>query len=380
MTSERVFEESVIRCSAAEALDHLHGQEEEVLDLLEAWTKGQNAAALQEAAYHATGKIKTAARRALAVLKSRGVEAPARVKGANHQASTGGAEARLLTADASGTSLLLFIDRLPDGSYNTCFFFFREGAGIAGLQTGKRGLAKLKQALREATGQSVEATVPVPVDWARQRVAAVRRTHRARGGIEPLGFDQAASLLEPVPTETLPHPFDEEGFELSPQDAATLAINSGKLHQLREFQAWLPAPEAMREFLTELGARIGAGERPAPEALNEHLKAEILNATDRYFTPDVREVLVTRLKDAALGVLAREGEQRALELAATITVVEQAGLVTDPPRDIPFLTAFFEKAVSLMLAQGNGQLRIPVPKPSASSASTAQPTDSGTSQ
>ena len=37
------------------------------------------------------------------------------------------------------------------------------------------------------------------------------------------------------------------------------------------------------------------------------------------------------------------------------------GLVTNPPRDVPFLRAFFDKAVAMMLAQGGGKLRIPVP-------------------
>ena len=42
-------------------------------------------------------------------------------------------------------------------------------------------------------------------------------------------------------------------------------------------------------------------------------------------------------------------------------VIEQCGLVTNPPRDVPFLKAFFDKAVAMMIAQSGGRLRIPVP-------------------
>jgi hypothetical protein len=87
---------------------------------------------------------------------------------------------------------------------------------------------------------------------------------------------------------------------------------------------------------------------------------EISAATDRYFGPERREQLVHSLKDSALSVLQREGETAALEVAAVMKLVASAGLITDPPRDVPFLRAFFEKAVSVLAAQGQGRLRIPV--------------------
>jgi hypothetical protein len=41
--------------------------------------------------------------------------------------------------------------------------------------------------------------------------------------------------------------------------------------------------------------------------------------------------------------------------------IAKCGLVTNPPREVPFLKAFFDKAVAMMVAQGGGRLRIPVP-------------------
>ncbi|MBE7479378.1 MAG: hypothetical protein HS104_05250 [Polyangiaceae bacterium] len=66
------------------------------------------------------------------------------------------------------------------------------------------------------------------------------------------------------------------------------------------------------------------------------------------------------MKDSALSILAREGEQKALEVAATISCIESRGILSDAPHEVGFLKGFFEKAVSLLLAQGGGSLRIPV--------------------
>jgi len=40
--------------------------------------------------------------------------------------------------------------------------------------------------------------------------------------------------------------------------------------------------------------------------------------------------------------------------------VVEAGLITSPPREIAFLVAFFQKALSWMAQQSGGELRLPV--------------------
>jgi len=47
-------------------------------------------------------------------------------------------------------------------------------------------------------------------------------------------------------------------------------------------------------------------------------------------------------------------------------VIRGAGLITNPPSDVKFLTAYFDKALSLLAARQGGQLRIPVPRPAPS--------------
>jgi hypothetical protein len=200
----------------------------------------------------------------------------------------------------------------------------------------------------------------VPVEWARYAIAAARRVHRDRGLPEPLGFTTAQTLLEPVPEASPEHPFDAEGLELADEDALEMAKASAALHNVPEFRSWLPTNTAMEELLAKVGEKLTVGETPEPGIVTEHLKSEGDAATDRFFSPDVREDLLNRMRDSAMSVLSREGEQRALEVVAAMKAIAKCGLVTDPPRDVPFLKAFFDKAIAMLIAQNGGRIRIPV--------------------
>ena len=80
-------------------------------------------------------------------------------------------------------------------------------------------------------------------------------------------------------------------------------------------------------------------------------------------------MLALRMKDSALSVIARLGELAGLQVAAVIHVIQGAGLITNPPSDVKFLTGYFDKALALLAAQQGGQLRIPIPR----AVSAAQP-------
>jgi hypothetical protein len=118
------------------------------------------------------------------------------------------------------------------------------------------------------------------------------------------------------------------------------------------------------------------GQAPEAEALSGWIKEEVGAATDRFFTPEQREILVGRLKDAGVSVLAREGEQTALQVAALIQIVSKAGLVTDPPQSIGFLRAFFEKALTLLARQNRGNLPLPVTREAPAAAEPGPPAES----
>lgn len=357
------FEEHLLRTTAEGALSAVAEVGARAESLVQAWTETGNAAAVLEVSERGQGAARKAARRALNILRSRHVEIPVlrRVASLGGEVAPDVLEAWMMAPDSSGMQLFAVASRSPLGRSRVVFVFLHGSQGVARVENATMSQSQLKDYFAKVLPGSGYSATKVPVEWTRFRIAAARRIHKDRGLPEPMGFATASSLLEPVPEEAPVHPFDEEGLEMADEDAVEMAAQSGLLHNIPEFRSWLPSNAAIEEMLSAVGQKLTPGETPDPAALAEHLKAETEAATDRFFSPETREEIVRRMKDSALSALSREGEQRALEIAAVIKVVEKCGLVTNPPREVPFLKAFFDKAVAVMAAQGGGRLRIPVP-------------------
>lgn len=362
------FDAKLLSASAADALASLSQAGAKAPQLVEAWVKAGNAAAVVEAAERGEGAVRKAARRGLNVLKARGVSVaePARVAAVSGEKPAEQTEAFLLAPDSLGNVLLAITTRSLTSRSKVAFVYLNDDLGVHRVDVGELSQSQLKDALAKALPGARYKAVSVPVDWARRRIADARARHAERQVPEPLGFSRADSLLTPVPAEPIAHPFDAEGFELSLEDAAEMVKGSAALHQLPELAGWFPDRGAVDELFAFVGKGLAdAGhdpqQEPPPEALNEQLTEQIAAATDRYFTPERRARLVVALKDAALSALPREGEEKALQISALAKVVAEAGLITNPPREIPFLRGYFEKAVSLLALQNQGRIRIPVP-------------------
>jgi hypothetical protein len=357
------FEDRLVRAAAESALSALAEAGPRAEQLVAAWLESENAGAVLEAAERGEGAARKAARRALNVLRSRGVGIPTLRRVATLGAAAGAevVEGWMMAPDSGGMQLVAVTSRPPAGRSRAVFVFLHGAQGVARVDNGNMSQSQLKEYFGKVLPGAGYGITRVAAEWARFRIADARRIQRERGLPEPLGFTTAAALLEPVPAEPPAHPFDEEGLELADDDALELAKGSAGLHNLPEFRGWLPSNAAMQELLVKVGEKLTPGQEPEPGVITGHLRAESEAATDRFFSPEVREELVRRMKDSALSVLSREGEQRALEIAATIKAIAKCGLVTDPPREVPFLRAFFDKAIALMVAQGGGKLRIPVP-------------------
>jgi hypothetical protein len=353
-----------LTASAEQALQALERASGNAVALVEAWVKAGNAAAVAVASEKAQGAARKAARRGLNVLKARGVAVPTE----RHVTSVGGEkspeieEALLLAPDSGGSVCLAITSRSATSRAHSVFVFLHDDFGIHRVNVGDLSQSQLKDALARALPGAEYRPVKVPVAWARGRIAAARKAHAARGVPEPLGFSSAASLLEPIPSEPEEHPFDGEGLELGDEDAQDLAKNSQSLHFLPEFRGWFPPKPVVDELLLKVGESLTPGSEPPPEELQQKLEIEVVAATDRYFTPERREALARMMKDSALSVLAREGEVRTLEVVATMKNIREAGLITNPPHEVGFLRAFFDKAISAMAYQDGGRLRIPMPQ------------------
>jgi hypothetical protein len=362
------LDHQLLSAPADAALASLDKAGARAVELVEAWVKAGNAAAVAEAAESAQGAARKAARRGLNVLKARGVAIPepARVSAVAGQKPAEQTEAFMLSPDSMGNVLLAITTRSPTARGKVAFVYLNDELGVHRVDVGELSQSQLKDALAKALPGARYKAVSVPVDWARRRVADARARHAERKIPEPMGFSRAESLLSPVPNEAIAHPFDAEGLELSIEDATDMVKTSAELHGLPELQGWFPDKAAVDEMFAFVGKGLSEaghdpGKEPPPEALRATLTEQIAAATDRYFTPERRAQLVNALKDAALSVLARDGEEKALQLSALAKVSAEAGLITNPPREIPFLRGYFEKAVSLLAMQNQGRLRIPVP-------------------
>jgi hypothetical protein len=365
--SSTSFAPEQVGASADRAIHFIHQAGADAPSLITEWIKASNAAAVQAVAELGEGLARKAARRGLSVLKARGVAIPAAPRTARlSNTSESARQAWLLPPDSTGTEGLVLAERQASGSYQACFVFFREGQNLLRIQSGQLGLSKIKESMQQSLGSAGYGPVSVPWEWAQYRIVERRAWHSANAVAEPLGMMGAAKLLEGAPTSPPTHPFDEEGLALGTEDAEKLARDSGALHQWPEFRSWLPGERALQDLLLRVGRRLG----PEPITSKEHLgpivKEEVAAATDRYFTPERRAVLASRMKDSGLSVLERLGEHAALQVAAIIHVIQGAGLITNPPSDVQFLTGYFDKAISLLAAQQGGQLRIPIPRATAS--------------
>lgn len=360
--SEVAFEDRLLHVGAEGAVAAVAEAGPAAAQLIERWTAASNAAAILEVSERGEGVPRKAARRALGILRSRKVPIPPlrRVATIARPSTEEIVEAWMMAPDSSGMQLFALSSRPASGRHKVVFVYLHGAQGVARVENSVLSQSQLKDYFAKILPGAGYGATKVPAPWARYRIADARRAHRERNLPEPLGLTTAASLLDPVPAEAPTHPFDEEGFELSAEDAADLAKGSAQLHNVPEFRGWLPTNASMQEVLIHVGEKLTPGETPEPGVVTTHLLAEVEAATDRFFTPDVREEVLRRMKDSALSVFAREGEQRALEVAATMQVISQCGLVTNPPREMPFLKGFFDKAVAMMVAQGNGRLRIPM--------------------
>jgi hypothetical protein len=295
------------------------------------------------------------------VMRARGVALPtrARVMKIDDRAEVS-VDATFVPPDASGVFVVTISRRDASGRNHLAEVIMREQLGIIQAGSGWLSGSKVKQIQTRAADGLGVAPVPVPVDWARHRIAVARRQNGLTGQVLPLGFEGCRDVVEPAPDAEPPHPLADLIAEVSSERAATAALMSANLHAEPEFASWLPDRAALDELLQKVGERIDPQDKDAPGKVSAVVNEEADAATDRFFSPEVRAVVALRMRDAAISVRARLGDRRASEVLGVARAVREAGLITSPPREIPFLVVFFQKALSLLMRQSGGQLRIPM--------------------
>lgn len=336
------------------------------LALVDAWVAAKNAAAIAAIAENegVASAVRKAARRALNVLKSRGVAIPDRPRVVRIGAPTPeNVEAWYWAPDAAGTAMVTIVAQATGGRCRRVDVLVNDVVGITQVLGGEVARGQLREAFEKGEKQMGYGPVAVSLEWARAQISAARERNAKSGAILPLGLDRFGDLVGPAPESAPAHPLD--GAELPEIATEGLAATSDSLHAEPEFRAWLPSGPAVEEMLLKLGEAIaalpGAPNEKNPDQVNEAITNEVAAATDRYFTPELREIVANRMKDCAVSVYARAGAKRAAEVLAVAEAIRNAGLVTSPPREIAFLRAMFTKSLARLAARAGGQLQIPLP-------------------
>ncbi len=358
------FDASLVNVGAAEAVAALVGAGDAASALVDAWLGASNAAAIAEAIESdaVPGAARKAARRALNVLRARGVAVPTRTHVVKMDDMGGDTvvEAVLNTPDAYGTVSFLLTSKHPSGRYHLAEVIIREPHGILDAASGWLSGSQLKESRSRQVERHGIAAANVPVEWARHRIAAARRLNAVSGQVVPLGYERCRELLEPVPEAPPPHPVADLDAEVTSESAAAAAPMSARLHEDPAFREWMPDRGALDDLLQHAGQRLDEETAKNGDAISAILREEMDAATDRFFSPEARAIIAGRMRDAAISVRARKGDRAASEVLAVARAVVEAGLITSPPREIPFLVVFFQKALSWMAQQSGGGIRLPV--------------------
>jgi hypothetical protein len=332
--------------------------------LVDRWIAASNAAALAAVAEaeDIDTSARKAARRAVNVLKARGVEIPTKPKVARLlDEGPVTIEATMIPPDASGTSAFSIVKKDASGRHRLAEVIVRDSVGILHAGTAWLSGSQLREGRERARESVGVAPVAVPVEWARAKVAAAKAENATSKALLPLSYDGCKELVEPAPAAEPPHPVADLEAAITSELASARAAGSASLHEEPELRGWLPDRGALDELLMKVGERLGPEGLSDSARVDEAMSEEIAAATDRFFTPEVRAIVARRMRDAAVSVRARKGDERATDVLAVARAVTEAGLITSPPRDIPFLVAYFQKAIGWLAHQGGGSLRIPVP-------------------
>jgi hypothetical protein len=360
-----VFEARLVEAGASEALAAVEEVGDKAADLVDLWIRNNNAAAVTAVAHSesAPASARKAARRGLNVFKSRGIALPD-VKPAAPALQAKEAptfEAWFIPPDQSGIATYTIGSSVRGQRYHIADIRVHETAGVIEMNVGEATGGSIRDSFRDMEQRVGFSPAPVPVEWARWRIAEGRKRNAASGLILPLGFDTASDLLEPVPEVEPEHPTLAAGLAVTDEDLDKRVAGSAHLHNDPEFRGWLPEIQFVQELLTKVGQRIGPEPEKEHDRINVIFDEEIKAAADRFFTPEVRERLAQRMRDAAVSSFARAGRERALDVLAVAEAARRCGLITSPPSDVPFLRSFFQKALAVVAASSGGQIQIPVP-------------------
>lgn len=362
-TPEPTFSDAELDASAEAALGALAAHPEAKHEaLVQAWVAHRNAAAVDAIARDdkAPGRARKAAKRALGVLKARGVALPE--KGSVVAAVSKpivSFEARMIFPDGQGAQMWWIAKVTSTGGTDVVEITTHDRAGLVALERGRPTTGNLKQIWQNWAARAGRVPAVVPVEYARARIAQAKALSAARRAVLPMGVDAAAELLEPAPS-SVEHPMVTESLAVPSEESAVKARleNSMRLHEEPEFSTWMPENPAATQLLQSLNERVVA--LPEADRVQEKVdpivNTSIEEAADAYFSEERKRLYARRLADCAWTLYQGGRIDRAIDTLLVAQAIERAGVVSDRPSEIPFVRGMFLKLIAVAQQQAAAQM------------------------
>lgn len=330
-------------------------------ELVAAWVARRNGAAVSAVAQRddAPSSLRKAARRAINVLKSRGVVVPERasvVSALPKEEST--IEARAMFPDGRGAQIWWIAKISKTGRTDVVEVTTIDRGGVVSVNRGTPTAGNLRQIWSGWVSRAGRAPSEVPLAWARKRIAEARARTIAAKQVMPMGLDAAKELLGDLGNPgDAKHPIEGEDLVVpSAEDAVKARIESSMhLHEEPEFSSWLPDDASGVALLNSINERVQAlglvpGQVP-DEALQAKIDTSVNEAIDEaanaYFDDERKKLYVGRLRDAAWSLYQAGVIERAVDAVLVAQAIERAGVISDRPSEIPFVRGMFVKLIAI---------------------------------
>lgn len=343
------------------AFDVVKSTPEDKLEaLVQAWVAHRNAAAIAAIAGRedAPATARKAARRAINVLKSRGVaipDRPAVVAAIGKPSFT--LEARALFPDGRGAQIWWIAKIATTGGTDVVEVTTVDTHGIVQVNRGNPSAGNLRQLWQGWVARAGRAPSVVPIEYARKRIAEARAASLAKKQVLPMGLDAARELLGDGTPGAIPAPIQGEQLALPTDEAAFKARIDGSmhLHEEPEFASWMPDDPAGVALLQSINERVQAlgvipGSAPDEEQqkqIDATVNEAIDEAANAYFSDERKKLYVTRLADAAWSLYQAGLVDRAIDALLVGQAIEKAGVISDRPSEIPFVRGLFVKLIAI---------------------------------
>jgi hypothetical protein len=291
---------------------------------------------------HPVRDVAKEAKRALHLLKTRGVSVP-ELPRATPAPAAPPAEPPFScfasTVDSQGERALWITRSVPGKGVEVGQAIVSDTQGLLELQIGLLGRKEFRTFAREIMERGVTmAVVELDREAAKALVAEARALTTRQGGHPPEGSDAWLSRLGPA--QPLPDP--AAAVPALPEAEAQEAVaTSASLHELPLMRAWLAEDDVLRVVAQKLD-EIAV----SPLYIDDQQKAEqstraISEAVDSYLSDEPRRArLAARLFTVSVH-LAAVGEARGAKQAAAVAYAVRAG---QPAAQLPFVRLLLEKA------------------------------------